>query len=87
MTSVIQELLLVDVAKTQYTRDDEGPILASTLTNIDNELYCHSIEFLNHPSILNMVVYIPAYDFVAHGSGSGRQVELNMPGERCGANA
>ena len=29
-----------------------------------------------------MVVYIPAYDFVAHGSGSGRLVELNMSGER-----
>ena len=24
---VIQELLLVDLAKTQYTRDDEGPYL------------------------------------------------------------
>ena len=59
-------------------------ILASTLTNIDNELYCCSNEFLSHdPSILNIVVYIPAYDFVAHGSGFGRLLEFNMSGERC----
>ena len=44
---LIQELLLADLAKTQHTRDDEELILAQTLTNIHNELYCNSNEFPN----------------------------------------
>jgi hypothetical protein len=44
------KLLLVDLAKIQYTRDGEGPDLwnMNTLTNIDNELSCYSNEFHSH---------------------------------------
>ena len=48
---VIQELLLEDLAKTQYTRDDDqkGPYFC---INVEphryNELYCNSNEFPNH---------------------------------------
>ena len=44
----IKELLLVDLAKTQYTRDDEEPYFCMNVDNIDNELYCYSTEFLTH---------------------------------------
>ena len=46
----IQELLLVDLAKTKYTSDDEGLlyIFAQRLSNIVNELYSYSDEFPNH---------------------------------------
>ena len=40
---MIQELLLADLAKTQYTRDDEGPYSRINLDQhipVDNELYC-----------------------------------------------
>ena len=46
---VIQELLLVDLAKTQYTRDDEVPYLCINFDqHVDNELDCNSNEFPNH---------------------------------------
>jgi hypothetical protein len=39
----LEIVILVDLAKIQYTRDGEGPDQSyeKTLTNIDNELYCY----------------------------------------------
>ena len=50
---VIQELLLVDLAKTQYIRDDEGPYSRINLTYIDNDFYFYSNEFPNHLFYIN----------------------------------
>ena len=55
----IQELLLVDLARAQYTRDDNGLYFCIKVDQlVDNELFCYSIEFegVSKPSSLLIMV-------------------------------